>query len=189
MPEIYVVAYVAIRLSGPDALGMLLAAHVGVIRLLTGLRGYKTMHYLKTLLHSVIGASVVLGAATLGTGSASAAAPGANFTPMYSLGDNCIGQLQSGISATGGSARFGYSWVKATPTFGGPCSVTVFVNWRNLDTGASGSVPARATDGSNWNQAPGTSFVNVPTGRGRIAVSVTTDRPNLPVAPAEIQVS
>jgi hypothetical protein len=150
----------------------------------------KLMNYRKTLLRGVIGSSVVLGAVTLGTEPAAAAPASANFALMYSLGDNCIGQLQSGISAAGpGSARFGYNWVKATPTFGSPCSVTVFANWRNLDTGAAGAVPAPASDGSTWNQAPGTGFVNVPTGRGRIAVTVTTDRPSIPVAPVEIQVS
>ncbi|GAA5100394.1 hypothetical protein [Nocardia iowensis] len=148
------------------------------------------MQYRKSLLRNTIAVSALLGAVTVCAAPASAAPPSASFGVTYSLGDVCVGQLQSGISADGsGSARFGLSWVKATPTFGSPCGVTVFANWRNLDTGAAGTVPAPISDNTAWNQPPATIFVNVPTGPGRISVTVTTDRPHLAIAPIEIQVA
>ncbi|MFD6155686.1 hypothetical protein ACFWF7_11365 [Nocardia sp. NPDC060256] len=62
-----------------------------------------------------------------------------------------------------------------------PCTVTVFANWRNLDTGDSGSVPVLVSGG--WGFAlpanPGAvGRADLPTGRGRISITTTTDRPH-----------
>ncbi|WP_280255310.1 hypothetical protein [Nocardia wallacei] len=125
-----------------------------------------------------------------GAGSASAAPESADLGVLHSLGDTCYGQARTGISAfQPGIARFGVSWVRYTPTFGTPCNVTVFVNWRNLDTGASGSVGVPVSDGTSWNQTPSTDMAEVPTGPGRVSVTASTDRPHIPAGPVEIQVS
>ncbi|MEU7763975.1 hypothetical protein AB0B25_02465 [Nocardia sp. NPDC049190] len=110
---------------------------------------------------------------------------------VHTLGDSCYGQGQAGISApTGapGTTRFGISFVKYTPTFGQPCTIKALANWRNLDTGATGTVTVPVTDSSSSNQAPPTVFADLPTGPGRVQVSMTTDRLHLPVPTVEIRI-
>lgn len=62
------------------------------------------------------------------------------------------------------------------------CDVTVIVDWRNLDTGRSGSVsqfiPAGHT--SSW-----PFYLLVDSGPGRVALTLRTDRPSVP-ATAEV---
>lgn len=148
------------------------------------------MPFGKTLVRGGIALAALLTAVFSGAGPAGAAPAAADLGALHSLGDVCYGQARTGISAyQPGTARFGVSWVKYTPTFGAPCSVTVFVNWHNRDTGATGSVGVPVSDNSSWNQAPNTDMAEVPTGPGRISVTATTDRPHIPVGPVEIQVS
>ncbi|GAB2687264.1 hypothetical protein [Nocardia thraciensis] len=147
------------------------------------------MPFEKTPVRGGIAVAAALAVISVGAGTAAAAPASADLGVLHSLGDVCYGQARTGISADRpGTARFGVSWVKYTPTFGTPCNVTVFANWRNLDTGASGSVGVPVSDGTSWNQTPNTDFAEVPTGPGRISVTVTTDRPHIPAGPAEIQV-
>ncbi|MFE3546568.1 hypothetical protein ACFXK0_26695 [Nocardia sp. NPDC059177] len=146
------------------------------------------MRYRKSFLRSMIIASGVIAA---GVGMPVAAAdPGAGFPVVHTLGDTCYGQLRSGIEAVGpGTARFGMSFVKWTPTFGNACGVGVSVHWRNLDTGAAGMVFTPIVDSTSWNQTPPTVFREVATGPGRVSFTITTDRLFLPVTSVELVVS
>ncbi|MFG1797495.1 hypothetical protein [Nocardia sp. NPDC049149] len=72
-----------------------------------------------------------------------------------------------------------------------PCAVTVTAHWRNLDTGAAGSVDIPLSGG--WGFAlplnPGASGkADIVTGRGRISISTTTDRPHQPTPTVEFTV-
>lgn len=62
------------------------------------------------------------------------------------------------------------------------CDVTAIVDWRNLDTGRSGSVshfiPAGHTSSRPF-------YMHVDSGPGRVALTVRTDRPSVP-ATAEV---
>ncbi|MBF6339644.1 hypothetical protein IU450_27650 [Nocardia abscessus] len=136
--------------------------------------------------------------AALGTGLFAVAAPPAtadqpafvNIGVIHTFGDTCYGQGQAGISSptgTPGAARFGISFVNYTPV-GMPCTFTAFANWRNLDTGAAGTVAVRVTDNTAWNQTPGTVFAGLPTGPGRVQIDVTTDYPHVSAPIVEIQI-
>ena len=59
------------------------------------------------------------------------------------------------------------------------CDVTAIIDWRNFDTGQSGSVshfvPARHSSTTPM-------VVQVHTGPGRVQLTLRTDRPNIPVS-------
>ncbi|MFR9752984.1 hypothetical protein ACL02S_18380 [Nocardia sp. 004] len=108
----------------------------------------------------------------------------------YTLGDICYGQGDAGVSSptgTPGAALFGISFVNYLP-LGMPCTFTAFANWRNLDTGATGTVAVPVTDNGALNRLPKTVFANLPTGSGRVHVDVTTDYPHLSAPTAEIRI-
>ncbi|WP_245649511.1 hypothetical protein [Nocardia shimofusensis] len=62
------------------------------------------------------------------------------------------------------------------------CDVTAIVDWRNLDTGRSGSV-SHFIPASNNVSRP--FYVHVDSGPGRVVLTVRTDRPSVP-ATAEV---
>ncbi|HLS75728.1 MAG TPA: hypothetical protein VK083_02910 [Nocardia sp.] len=57
------------------------------------------------------------------------------------------------------------------------CDVTAIVDWHNLDTGQTGSV-SRFVPAGNTSMYP--VYVHVPTGPGRVSLTVRTDRPSVP---------
>ena len=59
------------------------------------------------------------------------------------------------------------------------CDVNAIVDWRNLDTGQSGTV-TRYVPASNTSTSP--MIVQVGTGPGRVQLTMRTDRPSLPVS-------
>ncbi|MFC4605635.1 hypothetical protein [Rhodococcus kronopolitis] len=59
------------------------------------------------------------------------------------------------------------------------CDVNAIVDWRNLDTGQSGTV-TRYVPASNTSSWP--MIVQVGTGPGRVQLTMRTDRPSLPVS-------
>ncbi|MFD4183697.1 hypothetical protein [Rhodococcus sp. NPDC058514] len=144
------------------------------------------------LVRAVLAAPLLIGG-MLGSAAVAAAdhPESTDLGPVHTLGDVCYGQARIGI-ATGhhrpGNPQFGVSFARWTPTFGHPCSTTVRVNWRNLDTGAAGSVTVPITDNATWNQPPPSEFRDLATGSGRVVVTVRTDRPHLPPPPAQIWV-
>lgn len=59
------------------------------------------------------------------------------------------------------------------------CDVTAVVDWRNLDTGQSGTV-SRYVPAANTSSRP--MDVQVGTGPGRVQLTMRTDRPSVPVS-------
>ncbi|MFI7668056.1 hypothetical protein [Nocardia sp. NPDC049526] len=118
-----------------------------------------------------------------------AAAASANFGTLRTLGSICIGGVNSYVwdiynrsGVLGGQMTFDL-W---TPTFGQPCTVGVSVNWRNLDSGATGTYSSVLTGNGTFDLR--SQQFELPTGPGRVALSLTTDRPDLPVPDTEIVV-
>ncbi|WP_280483466.1 hypothetical protein [Nocardia farcinica] len=58
------------------------------------------------------------------------------------------------------------------------CDVTVVADWRNLDTGASGAVSRFVPAGQRLSPA----IMLLPTGPGRVQVTLRTDKPNIPAS-------
>lgn len=126
--------------------------------------------------------------ATLGI-AGPAAAQSTAFPTLQTLGSICWG----GVNAFAGPAfdRSGIisgqvtfdSW---TPTFGQPCAVGVTVGWRNLDTGATGAF-SDLLIGNNSFEVHSKQF-ELPSGPGRVALTLTSDRLSLPVPSTEITV-
>ncbi|WP_194815383.1 hypothetical protein [Nocardia sp. XZ_19_385] len=111
------------------------------------------------------------------TTAALIAAPLVAFAPMASAGD----PLWSAVTTTSSGACIGHIAFEPiygpnTPYFAlltamhgiGPCSVEAFVNWRNLDTGASGTV-------RQWLYGSGGYQISFAPGPGRITGTITTD--------------
>ncbi|MFF7939937.1 hypothetical protein ACFZC5_09530 [Nocardia gamkensis] len=143
------------------------------------------------------GRSALVAALCIGGFAASAAPATAdepafvNIGVVYTFGDICYGEGRAGVSSptgTPGAARFGISFANQTPV-DTPCAFTAFANWRNLDTGAAGTVAVPIRDDTAGNQPPGTVFAALPTGPGRVQVDVTTDYPHLAAPPVEIKIN
>ncbi|WP_227979244.1 hypothetical protein [Nocardia spumae] len=118
-----------------------------------------------------------------------ATANSTGFGTLQTLGSICWGGVNSfagpafnRAGAVSGQLTFD-NW---TPTFGQPCTVGVAVNWRNLDSGATGGYSSVLTGNGSF-EAHSTQF-ELPTGPGRVALTLTTDRLNLPVQGIEIVV-
>lgn len=125
------------------------------------------------------------------TAATAAAGPGADVPVLHTLGDICYGQGQVNASAVGsqrGTTRLWINFAKWTPTFGNPCSVSIFTHWRNLDTGGEGTVRFPKTDSSTSFTPNPPTVSSVPTGSGRVTFTASTDRPHLPVGTVQIQV-
>ena len=137
------------------------------------------------------GAAAVVALVGVSFGAAGqAAAASASFGTLRTLGSICIGGVNSYVwdiynrsGVLGGQMTFDL-W---TPTFGQPCTVGVSVNWRNLDTGAAGTYSSVLTGNGSFGSPLSQQF-ELPSGPGRVALSLTTDRPNIPVADTEIVV-
>ncbi|MFI9401412.1 hypothetical protein [Nocardia sp. NPDC052316] len=137
--------------------------------------------------------AVVAVAALIG---ASAPASASNYIvvnlPMTSTGADGIG-CAGDVWATGNVYPDGdvpgtvdlqlKGWLKV---FGVPapwCSVTAFVDWRNLDTGASGSGSVFLGRGNGtpffW-MSPQIANLRLVTGRGQVAFTINTNFPHTP---------
>ncbi|MGW4713402.1 hypothetical protein [Nocardia sp. NPDC004260] len=144
-----------------------------------------------------VGRSALIAALCVG-GFAASAGPATADEPAFvnigvirTFGDTCYGEGRAGVSSPAGmpgAARFGISFVSNTPT-GMPCTFTAFANWRNLDTGAAGTVAVPVSDKTARNQPAATVFAALPTGPGRVRVDVTTDYPHVAAPPVEIRIS
>ncbi|MEU1430494.1 hypothetical protein ABZ412_25805 [Nocardia sp. NPDC005746] len=121
------------------------------------------------------------------TGTA-AADPITTFTPAYTAGSGafpCFGQIQAFHDPQNTYYGKQTVWVRAEFTFlpipNPGCGATATLSWRNLDTGASGSFPpVPLGDGtpfgpSNALWVPET----LPTGPGRVEVTIDTDLPHI----------
>ncbi|MBF6171913.1 hypothetical protein [Nocardia blacklockiae] len=143
----------------------------------------------KFVLRGVLAAAAVSGVLT--TVATTAAANRADVGDIQTLGDICYGRgwvSASSDFAEPGSTQFWVTFTRWTPTFGNLCGVTVIVQWRNLDTGAEGTIPVHAVDTGSSTNANQPSIVTAPTGSGRVQITASTDRLHLPAATVELQV-
>ncbi|WP_157170942.1 hypothetical protein [Nocardia araoensis] len=139
---------------------------------------------------SALVAALCIGGFAASEGPVTAEEPAfVNIGVIHTFGDTCYGEGRAGVSSpsgTPGVARFGISFVSNTP-MGMPCTFMAFANWRNLDTGAAGTVAVPVSDPGN--RPPATVFAALPTGPGRVRVDVTTDYPHVSAPPVEIRIS
>ncbi|WP_306356544.1 MULTISPECIES: hypothetical protein [unclassified Nocardia] len=135
---------------------------------------------------ATLGRTAVLGIAVTAalvatTGTASAATA---FSPTYTLatGWTCAGEVSgtaipgpSDYSAPGEAAVYlrGTFWSATPGSHQSGCSVTATVDWRNLDTGASGSTATVVVGGPFGETGPATGVL-LPTGPGRVEATVST---------------
>nr|WP_296769591.1 hypothetical protein [Rhodococcus sp. (in: high G+C Gram-positive bacteria)] len=126
----------------------------------------------------------IAAAAALLASSTVATADTVNFAPVITVGHGlysdqvsaCVGY----VDVRAGSdydAPYPPNYVKFTPHFIGVsrvCSVSGTIDWRNLDTGQSGS---RQWALSGWD-GPST-YASIETGPGRVDLTITTTTPHI----------
>lgn len=95
-------------------------------------------------------AAAVLAVGTLAATAAPAAADGGSFQTMYSLTDGpCVAQVDTSVNGPGYPEHA--SFTVSTIMFGvGSCSLPITLNWRNLDTGETGSTTRTANGPGHW---------------------------------------
>ncbi|MEV0335793.1 hypothetical protein [Nocardia sp. NPDC050717] len=136
---------------------------------------------------------VATAAAGLLLGTTSPASAATTIPPTYTLatGWTCAGQIDgtalpgpSDYSAPGEAAVYlrGTFWSATPGSHESGCTVTATVEWRNLDTGASGSAATVVVGGPSGQTGPAVG-VKLPTGPGRVEASVrTTPLAHLPAS-------
>ncbi|NUP25379.1 MAG: hypothetical protein HOQ44_01565 [Nocardia sp.] len=111
--------------------------------------------------------------------------------PAWTLGNGiCVGMLSAAGVAYDGPLSQYHAFpgtahsieLRITQGFSPLGDVTAIVDWRNLDTGRSGSV-SHFIPAGNTGSRP--FYVHVDPGPGRVALTVRTDRPGIP-ATAEV---
>ncbi|MBB5912318.1 hypothetical protein BJY24_001185 [Nocardia transvalensis] len=143
------------------------------------------------VLRSALAVAAVGGVIATVAPAAVAAGPRADLGDIHTLGDICYGRgwvSGSADDAQPGATQFWVTFTRWTPTFGNQCGVTVIVQWRNLDTGAEGTVPVPVADTGTATNANRPVLVSATTGSGRVSFTASTDRPHLPPATVELQV-
>ena len=138
-------------------------------------------------MHQHLGRAAIVAAAAcgllLGT-TTTAASAATTMAPTYTLatGWTCAGQVDgtaipgpSDYSGPGEAAVYlrGTFWSATPGSHESGCSVTATVDWRNLDTGASGSVATVVVGGPAGQTGPAVGVV-LATGPGRIEATVRT---------------
>jgi hypothetical protein len=128
-----------------------------------------------------------LSAATLAVVAAPAAAApvnGGGFPTIYILGQGpCVGSIDTSVGGSGGPGGGGYPdsavfGVEHTLAGVGPCSVDVSLQWRNLDTGETGTV-TRHIEGPGFGITDPPSNIFRP-GFGRFAATVSVNTSHTP---------
>ncbi|MFQ6393910.1 hypothetical protein ACLMAJ_10665 [Nocardia sp. KC 131] len=124
----------------------------------------------------VFSATPVAAIALLAT-AAPAAAEG-NFATVYSLTQGaCVAQVDSNVNGDAYPSSAGFT--VTTTMFGvGPCTLPVTLNWRNLDTGATGSFGVTAHGPGFWSNG-GYSAIFQP-GIGNFTSTVTVGATHVP---------
>ena len=144
-----------------------------------------------------LGAAAVFGA----TGTAAADHTEYLIVPghTYTLGEGndplCAGQITTSIRSphdrpATALVSMTFAPYLGTASGGKPtCAVTALVNWHNLETGASGSVPASMSHTSRG-LAPSLQeggYLEIHTGRGRVVFTIgTTSLHHIGAAPLEV---
>lgn len=123
-------------------------------------------------------AAAVIAVGTLAATAAPAAAEGGSFQTIYSLTDGpCVAQVDASVNGPGYPEHA--SFTVSTITFGfGSCSLPVTLNWRNLDTGETGSITQIANGPGHW-MNDGRSALFRP-GIGRFTATVTVGAAHTP---------
>lgn len=110
--------------------------------------------------------------------AASAAADGGSFQTVYSLTQGaCAAQVDTSVSGPGYPEHAAFT--VSTIMFGvGQCSLPVTLNWRNLDTGETGTT-TRTANGPGYWMNDGRSALFRP-GIGRFTATVTVGAAHIP---------
>ncbi|MFC4124421.1 hypothetical protein [Nocardia rhizosphaerae] len=137
-------------------------------------------------MYQLIGRATLVTAAATGLilGTTTTASAATSFGPTYTLatGWTCAGQVDgtaipgpSDYSGPGEAAVYlrGTFWSATPGSHESGCSVTATVEWRNLDTGASGSTATVVVGGPAGQTGPAVGVL-LPTGPGRIEAAVRT---------------
>ncbi|MEV0061420.1 hypothetical protein [Nocardia sp. NPDC050718] len=133
-----------------------------------------------------LGRAAIVAAAAGGLllGTTATASAATTLAPTYTLatGWTCAGQVDgtaipgpSDYSGPGEAAVYlrGTFWSATPGSHESGCSVTATVDWRNLDTGASGSTATVVAGGPAGQTGPAVGVL-LPTGPGRIEATVRT---------------
>ncbi|GGL04101.1 hypothetical protein [Nocardia jinanensis] len=117
-------------------------------------------------------AAAALAVGTLVATAAPAAADGGSFQTVYSLTDGpCVAQVDTSVKGPGYPEHA--SFTVSTIMFGvGSCSLPVTLNWRNLDTGETGSTTRTANGPGYWMNDGRSSLFHPGIGRFTATVSV-----------------
>ncbi|MEV0105436.1 hypothetical protein AB0H42_03715 [Nocardia sp. NPDC050799] len=123
-------------------------------------------------------AAAALAVGTLATTAAPAAADGGSFQTIYSLTDGpCVAQVDTSVNGPGYPEHA--SFTVSTIMFGiGSCHLPITLNWRNLDTGETGSATQNANGPGHW-MSDGPSALFRP-GIGRFTATVTVGAAHIP---------
>ncbi|WP_280267626.1 hypothetical protein [Nocardia wallacei] len=142
-----------------------------------------------------VGSCVALSAAAIGAAAtviatatpASAQANGGKFTRVYSLANGpCAAIVDS--SVTGNAYPSSAAFNVSTTMYGvGSCSLDVTLNWRNLDTGRTGTVTRRANGPGYW-ATDGRGSIFSPGVYGEFVGTVTVGAAHIP-EPGEVRFS
>ncbi|MBB5917907.1 hypothetical protein BJY24_006819 [Nocardia transvalensis] len=118
-------------------------------------------------------------AAVIGTAApASADTNGGKFTKIYSLTNGpCVAVVDSSVGGDTYPSSAGFT-VSATLIGVGPCSLDVTLNWRNVDTGETGTKTQHASGPGYWGN-DGRSAIFSP-GIGNFVGTVTTSAGHVP---------
>lgn len=132
----------------------------------------------RTTAFALPAAATALTVGALTATAAPAVADGGSFQPVYSLAQGaCVAQLDA--SVTGDAYPEHAAFTVSTIMFGvGPCALPVTLNWRNLDTGATGSVTQTANGPGHW-MNDGRSALFHP-GVGRFTATITVGAAHVP---------
>ncbi|MFD6860713.1 hypothetical protein ACFWCF_25670 [Rhodococcus sp. NPDC060090] len=156
-----------------------------------------TRHSTRIAVLAGLGAAIMFGA----TGTAAADHTDYLIVPghTYTLGEGndplCAGQVTTSIRSphdhpATALVSMTFAPYLGTASGGKPtCAVTALVNWNNLDTGASGSIPEYMVNHSRGlepsHQDGG--YVDIPTGPGRVVFTIgTTTLHHIGAAPLEV---
>lgn len=132
----------------------------------------------RTVLTLPAAAAALTVAALTATSAPAAATDGGSFDTVYSLAEGpCVAQLDA--SVTGDAYPEHAAFTVSTIMFGvGSCNLPVTLNWRNVDTGATGAVTKTANGPGHW-MNDGRSALFRP-GIGRFTATVTVGTAHIP---------
>ena len=132
----------------------------------------------RTTAFALPAAAAVATGTLLATAAPAAAADGSSFATVYSLAQGaCVAQVDASVN---GNAYPGHAaFTVSTIMFGaGTCQLPITLNWRNLDTGDTGTEVRSANGPGHWTTDPYSSLFQP--GSGRFTATITVGAAHLP---------